>query len=100
MKLGCAREIEDVGCTPVKPYNYRCKYCNAENQSAFSGEVALHFRGLEGLKKPIVWVFPDVTVCLNCGMAVFKAPERELQVLRTGTPVDDAESTAGEENGR
>jgi hypothetical protein len=79
---------------------HRCKYCNSENQNAFSAEVALHFHGLEGLKKPIVWVFPNISVCLNCGTAVFKTPEREMQVLRTGRLLDDAEPTEGEENGR
>jgi hypothetical protein len=42
----------------------------------------LHFRGLEGLNKPIVWVFEDVSVCLDCGFAQFVVAEGELEVLR------------------
>jgi hypothetical protein len=67
--------------------NSLCRHCQSENQETFSGEIALHFGGLEGLDKPIVWVFQDVLVCLTCGDSQFAVPERELEVLRTGTPV-------------
>jgi hypothetical protein len=67
-----------------------CRHCRSENQNTFSGELALHFSGLEGLNKPIVWVFQDVSVCLDCGYAQFAVPERELEVLRTGAPVEGA----------
>jgi hypothetical protein len=70
--------------------NLRCKTCQSENQSTFTAEVAVHFPGLQGLEKPIVWVFPKILVCLNCGTAEFSIPEKELQVLRTGTPVEGA----------
>jgi hypothetical protein len=68
----------------------RCKSCQLANESTFSGEIAIHFRGVEGLDKPIVWVFPELQVCLNCGFAQFTVPERELSVLVHGTPVDGA----------
>jgi len=58
-------------------------HCDSSRRS-FGGEVALHFSGLDGLKKPIVWVFPRVEVCLSCGAAEFVVPERELTALRTG----------------
>jgi len=70
--------------------NPRCKTCQSENQSTFTGEIAVHFPGLQGLEKPIVWVFPKILVCLNCGTAKFRIPEKELQVLRTGSPVEGA----------
>jgi hypothetical protein len=70
--------------------NSPCKHCQSKNQNTFSGEVALHFRGLEGLNKPIVWVFQDISVCLDCGYAQFVVPERELEVLRTEAPVEGA----------
>jgi len=66
----------------------RCKACSSEKQKTFSGEVALHFFGVEGLNRPIVWVFPKIRVCLDCGLAEFIVPERELQVLATGRPVE------------
>ena len=58
-----------------------CKSCQSENQSILNGEIAIHFPGLEGLDKPIVWVFPKVLVCLNCGFTEFAIPEAELRRL-------------------
>lgn len=58
-----------------------CKTCGSDKQNKFRGEIALHVTGLKGLEKPIVWVFPDILVCLNCGRAEFAVPERELRVL-------------------
>jgi hypothetical protein len=72
--------------------------CACENQREFNGEVAIHFPGINGLQKPIVWVFPKVRVCLDCGYADFTVPERELGVLVTGVPVKGAiVANAGEE---
>jgi len=67
-----------------------CKGCHSEKESVFNGEIAIHFPGLEGLDKPIVWVFPKIVVCLHCGFTEFAVPERELQVLRQGSPVEGA----------
>jgi hypothetical protein len=67
-----------------------CKECHSDKQSVFNGEIAIHFPGLEGLKKSIVWVFPKLMVCLHCGFAEFALPERELQILEKGSPVDGA----------
>jgi hypothetical protein len=61
-----------------------CKSCGSENLDKFGGEVALHFRGLENLGKPIIWAFPLVSVCLNCGHAEFAVPENQLSRLATG----------------
>jgi len=68
----------------------KCKRCGSIRQSVFNGEIAIHFRGLEGLAKPIVWVFPKVAVCLLCGFTEFTVPERELQVLEQCSPVKGA----------
>ena len=67
-----------------------CKGCHSDKQSVFNSEIAIHFPGLEGLNKSIVWVFPKLVVCLHCGIAEFAVPERELQVLEQGSPVDGA----------
>ena len=67
-----------------------CKGCHSNNQSAFNGEIAIHFPGLKGLDKPIVWVFPKLAVCLECGFTQFTVPERELSVLVHGAPVEGA----------
>lgn len=66
----------------------RCQQCSSVCSRFFNGEVALHFPGLDGLDKPIVWVFPKVSVCTDCGTAQFTIPERELEVLGTGAQVN------------
>jgi hypothetical protein len=58
-----------------------CAFCGSVNQRRFIGEIAIHFPGLKNIDKPIVWVFPQVVVCLDCGRAGFAVPETELSVL-------------------
>lgn len=65
-----------------------CKSCRSVHQESFNGEVAIHFTGIAGLKKPIVWTFPELVVCLDCGFTEFSIPERELHVLLDGTVKD------------
>jgi hypothetical protein len=62
-----------------------CKSCQSERQSNFNTELAVHFRGLKGLDKPIVRVFPTIVVCLDCGFTEFPIPETELRALTDGT---------------
>jgi len=52
--------------------------------------MAIHFPGIKGLVKPIVWLFPKLFVCLDCGFTEFSVPERELKVLQTGLAVEGA----------
>jgi len=59
-----------------------CKQCASEVKD-FNGELAIHFPGLEGLDKPIVWVFPKLRVCLGCGFAEFVVPDEQLEQLRS-----------------
>lgn len=68
----------------------RCRQCTSEDKKEFNGELAIHFTGLRGLENPIVWVFPKMHVCMNCGFAEFSVPERELRVLAYGSPIDGA----------
>ena len=49
----------------------------------FTGEICMHFPGgLESLDKPLVWAYPKVAVCLNCGLAQFTVPETELKLIQ------------------
>ena len=75
-----------------------CKRCASKNRTEFSGELAIHFTGFAGLNKPLVWVFPKLLVCLNCGYTEFIVPEKELQVLKTGTPVEGVAVWLGSSN--
>jgi hypothetical protein len=58
-----------------------CKACGSPNHSTFSA-----VRGVEGLDKPTVWVFPELLVCLDCGFAQCLIPETELPKLARGSP--------------
>ena len=53
-----------------------------QQSTSLNGEIAIHFPGLVGLDKPIVWIFPKVLVCLNCGFTEFGIPEAELRRLQ------------------
>jgi hypothetical protein len=50
----------------------------------FGAEIGVHFSGLANLDKPTLFVFPTITVCLNCGYSVFPMPERELSAIKEG----------------
>ena len=67
-----------------------CRRCAFDNHDTLNGEIAIHFPGLKGLDRPIVWVFPKLAVCLECGFTDFTVPARELSVLVKGTPVEGA----------
>ena len=75
------REIDLASRSSGRMY---CKSCHFENQCEFNGELAIHFRGLNGLDKPIVWLFPKLRVCFNCGFTEFVVPETELRRLVEG----------------
>jgi hypothetical protein len=60
-----------------------CQPCASLRKMAFLGEICLHFPGgLESLNKPLVWVYPQVVVCLDCRLAQFTLPEKELRVIQ------------------
>jgi hypothetical protein len=58
-----------------------CKSCASVNQKKFSAEMAIRFLELENIDKPVVWVFPEVVVCLDCGIVEFSVPKVELRQL-------------------
>jgi hypothetical protein len=76
----------------------RCPQCTSDKLKDFNGELAIHFPGLAGLDKPIVWIFPKLLVCLQCGFAEFTVPERELSVLAHGKVVPGAVVSARARN--
>ena len=61
-----------------------CKSCGSVNQKKFSAEISIHFPGLQNIGEPVVWVFPKVVVCLDCGTAEFAVPHTELRQLAKG----------------
>ena len=61
-----------------------CKSCGSVSQQKFGAEMGIHFPELGDIDKPVVWVFPEVVVCLDCGTAEFAVPEDELRQLAKG----------------
>ena len=61
-----------------------CKRCQSGNLKGFNAEMAIHFPGWEGLEKPIVWAFPQLLVCLDCGFVEFRLPGPQLAELDSG----------------
>ena len=57
----------------------------------FTAEMSIHFPGLKNISKPHVLVYPELLICLNCGMAEFFVRETELRVLAK----DDAAAADG-----
>jgi len=61
-----------------------CSSCSSGRQMELLGDICLHFpRGLEDLRKPHVWIFPKVLVCLDCGEARFMVSKAELNLFTT-----------------
>jgi hypothetical protein len=61
-----------------------CKSCGSVNQKKFTAEMSIHFPELKDIDKPVVWIFPEVVVCLDCGTAEFAVLEAELRQLAKG----------------
>jgi hypothetical protein len=72
-----------------------CPSCGSVNQSRFSAEMSIHFPGLKNVNKPTAWVFPEVLVCLDCGVSEFTVPDTELCVLVAGEAEQRKESPLG-----
>lgn len=58
-----------------------CNSCGSVNLRKFSGEIAIHFPELKNIDKPVVWVFAELVVCMDCGTAEFIMSESELRQL-------------------
>jgi hypothetical protein len=67
-----------------------CESCSSQSLFTFTCEIAIHFLGFANIDQPIVWVFPDIVVCLDCGSAKFEIPEREPRVLNESQPGGDS----------
>jgi len=59
----------------------RCGSCGSGSLSHFPAEISIHFHGLKNIDRPQVMVFPQLLVCLACGIARFAVPETELRLL-------------------
>lgn len=55
-----------------------CLSCRSPKQAEFRAEMLIHFSGLKNIRKPGVLLFPNLTICLDCGFSRFTVPETEL----------------------
>jgi hypothetical protein len=59
-----------------------CKLCASSNQQQFQTEIAIH---AHTQSKPLIFVFPKILVCMNCGglepAERFVVPEVQLRLL-------------------
>jgi hypothetical protein len=58
-----------------------CRSCGSKEQTKFAGEMGVHVLGLENVDKPVVWVFPNLLVCMTCGYTEFTIGEEQLRLL-------------------
>jgi hypothetical protein len=62
-----------------------CPSCGSSNVAEFTAETIIHFAGPKNLDKPGVWIFPQLSICLDCGSSRFTVAESELALLAEGT---------------
>jgi hypothetical protein len=61
-----------------------CRRCGSCEVKGFNGELGIHFSGWEGLEKPLVWAFPELMICQDCGFVEFELPAKQLMELTGG----------------
>ena len=72
-----------------------CKRCDSNYLKEFSGELAIHSPGREGLTKPLVWVFPRLQTCLDCGFVEFVLLDGQREQLRLDDYAAQSQGIAG-----
>ena len=65
-----------------------CISCGSKKVVKFGGEIGIHVPGVKNIDKPRVLVFPELVVCLACGVAQFAVPEAALRLLAADPSTD------------
>jgi len=64
-----------------------CSVCNSPNLRKFDSEIAIHVEeGISDLTKPHVFVFPKITICMDCGHIYGQLNQDDLPPLRHEMP--------------
>lgn len=58
-----------------------CSSCKSSDQTEFTAEMIIHFRGLRNVDHPGVLLVQEIKVCLRCGYSLFTTPGAELAQL-------------------
>ena len=72
-----------------------CPNCKSTNRREFPAEINIHLTGVGSLTKPTVWIFPRLSVCLDCGVAQFSVTDAELDRLSERDTGGQAYKAAG-----
>jgi hypothetical protein len=67
-----------------------CPACRSSNVAEFTAETIIHFAASKNLDKPGVWLFPQLSICLDCGSSRFTVAESELALLTEGAEAKGA----------
>jgi ribosomal protein L37E len=59
-----------------------CKRCGSNHVKDFDGEVAIQIPEWEGTDKATVMLFPELIVCVRCGVVEFMLPSDKLEQLK------------------
>ena len=62
----------------------RCRICDSEKLATFLAEVCLHPPGLKNINRPSTFLFPEIALCLDCGVAHFTVDKDQLPALAKG----------------
>lgn len=64
-------EEDSTQYRPVPAASEVCKVCRSDHQEQFLGKIAIHpgENPNDPAKKPTLWVFPKLSICLDCGYA-------------------------------
>jgi hypothetical protein len=58
------------------PYFKGCKRCHSNHQAESLSKIAIHpVESLDDPAKPMVWVFPKLSFCIDCGHAEIRFSE-------------------------
>jgi hypothetical protein len=58
------------------PHLKGCKLCHSNHQAESLSKIAIHpVESLDDPTKPMVWVFPKLSFCIDCGHAEIRFSE-------------------------
>ena len=71
-----------------------CAMCCSAKVAEFIAEMMIHFSGVKHLTNPGLLLFPEVSICLDCGFSWFTLPETELASLVRAAPTTNGKALA------
>ena len=60
------------------------KSCGSKQQRKFPAEIAVHFPEVKNIDKQTLCIYPELLICLDCGIGLLVVPDSELRQLVVG----------------